>query len=332
MSAVSERFWSCLVAADASAGRRVVTDQLDDGVPGSAIIRQLLVPAQLAVGLAWQSAGWSVADEHAATAVVDTALAAVEQSSADRAARGPAYVLACAESEWHALPARLAAQLARESGAQVRFLGASLPADHLREYLARFQPEALLLSVTMPTSLPGAARCIDAAHDVGIKVIAGGAAFGLDESRARTLQADAWTTNPGELSGIRWWDTASAAPRWEPFLALHADASDIVAAAYELLINGQPRLREMSPNQELRTREDLRHVVDFTATSILLDDPGVLTGFAAWLVNVLEARHVPREALVASFLAVATAAEEAGSSAGTHPPELLRSLAARTAA
>jgi methanogenic corrinoid protein MtbC1 len=332
MNADSERFWACLLAADASGGRRIVSGQLDHGVPGSTIIRELLAPAQHAVGLAWQRASWSVADEHAATAVVDSALAAVESSSTVRRVTGREYVLACAESEWHAMPARLAAQLARESGAQVRFLGASLPADHLREYLARLQPTALLLSATMPTSLAGAARCIEAAHDVGVKVIAGGGAFGADESRARTLQADAWMLDPGALSEVRFWGRSSREPRWEPYLALQADAEAVVAVAYDRLLIDRPQLREMSPIQQLRTREDFGHIVEFTATSLLLDDSRVLSAFVGWLADVLEARHVPRAVLNPSLLALAAAIDDVAKNAGSKPLRLLRSMAAREAA
>ncbi|MCW2543006.1 MAG: cobalamin-binding protein [Frankiales bacterium] len=332
VNADSERFWACLLAADASAGRRIVSGQLDDGVPGSTIIRDLLVPAQHAVGLAWQSASWSVADEHAATAVVDSALAAVESSNAVRRVTGRVYVMACAESEWHSMPARLAAQLVRESGAQVRFLGASLPADPLREYLAQVRPAALLLSATMPTSLPGAARCIDAAHDVGVKVIVGGGAFGADESRARTLQADAWMLDPGELSGVRFWDRPSRAPRWEACLALQADAEAVVAAAYGRLLVDLPQPREMWPIQQLLTRDDFGRIVDFTATSLLLDDSRVLSAFVSWLADVLEARHVPRGVLIPSLLALAAAMDDVAKSAGSKPPLLLRRVAARAVA
>ncbi|MHB8342532.1 MAG: B12-binding domain-containing protein [Mycobacteriales bacterium] len=62
---------------------------------GTALILELLAPAQLAVGLHWRSAKWTVADEHAATAVIDAALAAIE-SSTSVVRPGGAVLVACA--------------------------------------------------------------------------------------------------------------------------------------------------------------------------------------------------------------------------------------------
>jgi methanogenic corrinoid protein MtbC1 len=307
-STSQQRFWASLQAGDVDAGRSVVGEELAAGVSGASILTTLLVPAQREVGARWQRAEWSVADEHASTAIVDAALAMVEQGDAGREPTGVSVVLACAESEWHSLPARFAAQLLRENGIQVRFLGPSLPADHLREYLARLAPDALVLSTTMPTSLLGAGRCIDAAHDVGVPVVAGGAAFGPDKARAWILGADAWFGDVTQLAvpplrAPR--APGEPVPAWSASRAVQVAAEAACDGAFAQLLRDLPAFAAAAtPAQLARTREDLAHIVDFVAVAVLVDDARVFTGFSAWLSQVLEARGVPARALSASYAAL----------------------------
>ena len=301
------RLWETLEAGDPVAARGLIREQLERGVPGTALILDLLAPAQRAVGLQWQRDRWTVADEHAATAVVDAALSLIE-AAIPAHSDGPLLAATCAESEWHSLPARMAVQLLREAGAQVRFLGPSMPADHLREYLARLQPEALILSATMPTSLPGAARTIDAAHDAGVPVIAGGAAFGGDAARAERLGADGWLLdlrNADPLAAVRRDLSSGAAPDWPQYLALESALPAVAAAAYEVLLDRVPALRQMNASQMARTREDLAHILSFLGVSLLVDDPRVLLEFTDWLHQVLAARGVSPGAVTASYRALA---------------------------
>lgn len=329
LTSAGERFWQYLIASDADAGRDLVTEQLDAGVSGSVVISELLAPAQLAVGQEWQSGRWSVADEHAATAVVDAALAVVESNPSVRPDSGPRFVAVCAESEWHTLPARLAVQQFREAGAQVRFLGPSIPADHLREYLAQLQPDALVLSVTMPTSLAGAARCVAAAHDVGVPVIAGGAAFGTDHQRAGAIQADSWCASAGSLrvpmlvspgfeSDLR------PHPRWDAFYAVQEVSHFAVEAALNGLLADLLLLQRVTDSQLTRTREDLHHMLDFLATSLLVDDARLMSQFTCWLCAVLQPRGVPVSAVAWSYQALA---DELGGLVEPAAAQLLRTQA-----
>lgn len=304
---VERRLWHAMCSGDSQSARALVSGQLDQGISGTALIVDLLAPAQLAVGVRWQQRAWTVADEHAASAVVDAALAGIEANTAPPSSGGPSLILACAESEWHTLPARMAAQLLRESGGSVRFLGASMPADHLREYLARLQPDALVLSATMPTSLPGAARSIEAAHDAGVPVVAGGAAFGADDSLAACLGADRWLADARAFDGWSTPEWHSGTPRrldWAAFQVLQ-EAAPAAAAAYDGLLARVPAMQRMTAAQAARTRADLGHILDFLAVAVLVGDERVMRDFTHWLLQVLESRGVPQSAVRASYRALA---------------------------
>jgi hypothetical protein len=72
----------------------------------------------------------------------------------------------------------------------VLFLGASVPADDLADFLDLQQPLALALSCSMSAALAGAARSVAAAHEVGVPVIGGGRALPTEwRSSARSRRA-----------------------------------------------------------------------------------------------------------------------------------------------
>lgn len=300
VSGVLEAYLDALASADPVAARTVVLDLLDAGSPVDRIVAELLVPAQRRVGELWERGTWSAVDEHAATAVTETALAALTAAAArmhDRRSRH--VVVACAEGEWHTLPARMAAVVASTGEARVTVLGPSLPAEHLGRRLAKGDVDLLALSCTVPTNLVGAARCVEAAHEALIPVLVGGRAFGSSPRRAEAIGADAWSEDPLALLG-RPPDLAGRSTT-VPAEALHLDALDdtAVARAHERVLASFPSLSAMTPSQHERTREDLRWIARFTAATVATGDPSVLDEFLAWLCGLLDGR-VPADVLAAS--------------------------------
>nr|BFE84033.1 hypothetical protein GCM10020093_066340 [Planobispora longispora] len=169
-------------------------DLLDRGVPAEDVLLDLVAPAQARVGELWAADEWSVAREHAATAVSDRVVAAVAAHARPRPTR-ERIIVACADGEYHALPARLLTEVLRLRGWQVDFLGASVPDAHLITYLHQTDPEAVAISCTLPTRLPRAHATLTACRSVGVPVLAGGRGFGPGGHRARLLGADAWASS-----------------------------------------------------------------------------------------------------------------------------------------
>lgn len=286
-----EEYFRALSDVDPVRASSVVLDLLDEGTPLGEIATEVLVPAQVRVGEMWEQGLWSVADEHAATAVSETALHALTSAIAgtDKPS-GRHLLIACAEGEWHPLPARLAATVAMSGGARVTVLGPSLPSDHLRRRLSKGDVDALALSCTMATNLIGAARCISAAHEVGVPVIAGGRAFGSTAQRAKRLGADRW----GADASVLLEPIPDLADRTTdiPVEALLLDAvtDATVEQMYEQVVRALPQVAAMTVVQQARSREDLRWIARYTGASVLTDDPTVVEDLLLWLVRVLTGR------------------------------------------
>ena len=267
---------------------------------GLAAAVQLLAEVQRKVGELWQQNELTVADEHAATAVVDLALAAACLEAERRPhAPGGTVVVACAEEEWHVMPARMFAEQLTAAGWDVVFLGASTPAEHLQRFVAAEPPAAVAVSCTVPLYLHGARRAIAASHAAGVPVLAGGAAFGTAPNRAAAIGADAWaSTLDGAVATLSRWVSNRpplAAPLVDdaPALAAGAERPMIVERAMSALASRYPPLGDYTSGQLARTREDLDYILRFAEASLLTGDDSIITSFASWLKSVLAARGLP---------------------------------------
>ncbi|MDF2968105.1 MAG: hypothetical protein K0Q93_1883 [Nocardioidaceae bacterium] len=329
-------YFAALSAADAGAAAAVLARAVDAGETTHALIRDVLVPAQRRIGEMWFSGAWNVADEHAASAVAEQALTLVAAPRARRSLRSTVggstvggstvggstvsrsttdtVLIACAEGEWHTLPARLAGELARTDDLEVVLLGGSIPADHLRQRLRADRPAALALSCTMATNLIGATRSIEAAHAERIPVIAGGAAWGEGSHRATRLGADLRLDDPAELAdGLQTvWGTSLA----EPLPSVSAEALLLDAAPPELLVialerqcAANPWMRGLRPYQRERSLEDLGWLARHAAAAVACDDPTIVRQLLDWLVGLLTPRGVPAAAVLESGFYLADSIE-----------------------
>jgi methanogenic corrinoid protein MtbC1 len=325
--AALEEYFRTVAQADTFAGTDLVLGLLDEGVPVGEIVAEVLVPAQTRVGRMWEQGRWSVADEHAATAVTETALLALSAATGRRR-RGPGrhVVLTCGEGEWHTLPARMVWTLAAGSDLRVTMLGPSLPAEHLARRLQADRVDLLALSCTMPTNLIGAARSIAAAHDAGVPVLVGGRAFGGSARRAHAVGADAWAADPAALVAEPAPLSGRACEVPPEALLLDAVGATAVEAAYRRMVAAFPRLAQMSPAGQAHTREDVRWMARFSAAALLTGDASILDEYLSWLCRLLDGR-VPAAVITAcAHLAAETFEPDAPTGAG-----LLREAAGRMA-
>ncbi|GLY00076.1 cobalamin-dependent protein [Actinoplanes sp. NBRC 101535] len=311
---LTDRYLHVVGDGDEAAAIALVTGLLADGVPPARVIVDLIGAAQRRVGELWAANDWSIAREHAATAVSERALATVGALSPAQAYRGR-ITLACVDGEWHGLPARMFAELLRLDGWRVDFLGASVPGRHLITHLHQTGPDAVALSCMIPTRLPRAHTAITACRAAGIPVIAGGRGFGPDGRWAQLLGADAWAATGEEAVERLVTLTASSAADIPSFGDLNGFASPsdeeythlvrarphLIATAMERLAATYPEAHQYTRDQADATAEDLGHIVDFLAAALYIGDPQIFTDFTSWTAEVLASRHVPPAALEAGL-------------------------------
>jgi methanogenic corrinoid protein MtbC1 len=286
----------------------LVRDLVDTGVSPERVLLDVIAAAQRRVGDLWARNAWSVAREHAASAISERAVAAV----AGRAEVGPVrgrVTLACVEGEWHSLPLRILAEVLTLRGWRVTFLGASVPDPHLVTHLDQTTTDGVALSCALPARLPRAHAMIRACHSMGVPVLAGGRGFGLDGRRARALGADGWAPT-ADLAADRIADgwPAPGGPVGGPvtdlphladgeYARLVRGRAGFVAAAMARLDGAYGPMAAYDERQREATADDLAHILDFLAAALYVDDAALFTEFVDWTTDVLLARGVPARAL-----------------------------------
>ncbi|MFP8961989.1 B12-binding domain-containing protein, partial [Streptomyces nanhaiensis] len=175
--AARERLWHAVREGDEYAASESVFAALDAGADPETVLLDVIAPVQRKVGTEWAADRVTVAQEHAATAINDRIIAALAhrvRGGARPGAGAGRVTVACVDGEWHALPARLLAEVLALRGWQVDFLGAQVPAPHLIAHLHRTGPCAVALSSSIATRLPTAHAAITACQAAGTPVLAGG--------------------------------------------------------------------------------------------------------------------------------------------------------------
>ncbi len=308
---VTSEYLATLHPPDLTEAQRLCSGSIEgDGNP-AIIVDNVLAPAQIEVGRRWHANEWTVAQEHAATAVTDAVLASIALDIPPSTQPG-LVVTGCAEGEWHTLPVRMLNVSLAAAGYEVVTLGPSLPPAQLGPYLADLDPVALLLNCTMPTNLAGAARTIDAAHAAGVPVLAGGRAFGASSNRAQAIGADGWA-KAADTAGsfLRSWTAESppppeSTPQHLEQADLEHPSTGLIDDCLQELVDDVPTLATMTDVQTARTREDISYILQFCGAAILTEDPSVLDDFTVWLVELLAPRHVPARTIEMSYRAIAS--------------------------
>ncbi|MFG2167346.1 cobalamin B12-binding domain-containing protein [Micromonospora chersina] len=292
-----------LAEADEHGAVDVAVGLLESGVPAERVLLDLVAPAQAEVGERWARDEWSVAQEHAATHISERVVAAVAAYADPRPTQGR-IVVACMDGEWHALPARLVAEVLRLRGWQVTFLGASVPAAHLVSYLHRYDAHAVALACALPMRLPHAHRMIEACRRSDVPVVVGGRGFGGDGRWARVLGV-AWASDAPTAADLLADERAlRAVPPArldhladDEYASLTKRRGELIDSALADLRERVPGVRDYTPAQLDSTVSDLGYIVDFLAAALYVDDETLFDEFVEWLVAILVSRRVPASAV-----------------------------------
>ena len=306
-----EVYLSVLDPPDIRAARLGATAALDSGMTPAHLINTVLRPAQEEVGRRWQNNEWTVAQEHAATAITDAVLALISLRTPSGEWPRAKIVSGCVEGEWHTLPLRMLDATLVTIGHHVTFLGPSLPGTQFARSLDDIKPTAALLSCTTPINLVGARRTIEVAHRASVPVIIGGRALDAGGVRAAALGADAHAaTAAGVASILASWDIrqparARAADFCPEGAEIEIPQPGLVADCLEELLQRQPRLREMTAAQLDRTRGDIVDILQCCSAALVTLDHTVLDDFTMWLRDMRAVRGVPSGTIRMSYQCIA---------------------------
>jgi methanogenic corrinoid protein MtbC1 len=306
-----EIYEAALTRGDTAAVTALVAQLLAEGAEPVAVLTDVVAAAQREVGNRWQRGEWSVAEEHAATATAVAATKVVAEYVRRTPVSRGGVVVACAEREWHALPAMIIDCALRAHGWDTTLLGASTNPLRLNQHLQDRGPEAVAVSCSVLGSLPTCRRFIEAATASGIPVLVGGPAFGPDDVRAMALGATAWAADahaaivamdglPAVVEPAAALPTEAAAEQ----AALESDHRRLVALMRErwALVASVVTPTADTLHSVIDVADDVVHqILHAVSAALLTGDHRVLTQTARWVAELLRTRgadHMMIEELV----------------------------------
>ncbi|MBF0302768.1 MAG: cobalamin-dependent protein [Desulfamplus sp.] len=172
----------------------------------------IIQPSMYEIGMMWEKAEISVAQEHLASAIVGRIMASVSSGKDNdiiNKSCGRAIVTA-SPNEFHEIGAWMIADTLEHDGWDVRYLGANMPKEDLILFIKSFIPDLLAISVTMPFNLSYSKEVIAQLRSdnelKNIKVMIGGRVFNETPRLWESTGADGFAPNLEEAKSLarRW--------------------------------------------------------------------------------------------------------------------------------
>ncbi|MGE3812076.1 MAG: B12-binding domain-containing protein [Candidatus Nanopelagicales bacterium] len=278
---------------------------LADGVPAADVLVDVVAASQSRVGLDWELGRWSVAREHRATAIADTAISAVVAAAGPQAydihPHGRVLVLS-PEDEWHTLQARLAAEVMRLSGTDATLVTPSLPSGEIRAFLADDPAYVVAVPCALPWNLVGAWRTISALRDVGAHVLCGGRGYGDAGAWVAAAGGDEYAADlrSGASAAVRLLDEPPASRRTPTgddvvrleLAQLRRDGPQFVEHALQGVTHRWPAFWH-DVDATVQVREDLEMLLRTVAATVLVGDERLIVSLVGWFERVVATRGQP---------------------------------------
>ena len=195
MSVAHLRYLDALRRGDRHAAYRALDEALDDGRELGQVYLEVVQPAMREIGRLWQEDELTVAEEHLATAITESAMSRMfERVFVWRDVRTPKLLAACAEEERHQMGLRMLCDLLELAGWETTYLGASVPIESLVDLVQKHKPDAVAISATIAPHVPRVREAIDAIRSAPLErqpvIAVGGRVFLGDPSLAERVGAD----------------------------------------------------------------------------------------------------------------------------------------------
>ncbi len=199
-------FHNALLAGNQRDARAVMNGCMDRGATLIEVERHLMQPALYRIGEGWHANVVSVAQEHLATAIVQSLMAAGLSRSMPADDNDRRVLLACVAGNHHSVGLQMVSDAFHLSGWHVQFLGANVPERALLQQVIAFKPDLVGMSVTLESQLPALKRFLalltERLGDARPPVMIGGMAINtVGAAVLRQVGADATAVDASAVVG-----------------------------------------------------------------------------------------------------------------------------------
>ncbi len=159
-----EDYTTALAVGNRGLAESIVKDKLKEGIGLIDVEVGIIQPAMYEIGNLWQQNKITVAQEHLATAISQNAIARAYALAEFADPLDKKVVCACVEGNHHGLGLRMVSDAFEISGWDSIFLGTDTPSASIIEMVDREKPDALAISISLPSQLLGLKNLVDQLH------------------------------------------------------------------------------------------------------------------------------------------------------------------------
>ena len=206
-------FLEALLLGDSQACLQLARKYIDSIADLDIFYLYILQAAMFNIGVMWEKAEITIAQEHLASTIVNRLMAQVALDISPGNQHMGSAVVSTSPNEYHQLGALMVADVLDFDGWEVHFVGADVPHEELIAFVKDKAPDFFALSVTIPFNLARAQAIIEALRAdpamQSMKIMVGGRAFIDNPTIWYQIGADGYAANIIEARelGRKWRNT-----------------------------------------------------------------------------------------------------------------------------
>jgi MerR family transcriptional regulator, light-induced transcriptional regulator len=193
-AALARDYLDALLAGDRRAASSMILEAVERGAPVKEIYRHVFQPVQCEIGLLWQHAKITVAQEHYCTAATQLVMSQLYPHVFAAERIGRTLVATSVAGNLHEIGARMIADFFEMDGWNTLYLGANTPSSAVVETVVRVRADVLGISATISAHLRAVRELVASvrAHPDGhaTTILVGGRPFSITPDLWRNVGAD----------------------------------------------------------------------------------------------------------------------------------------------
>lgn len=172
-------YFDALLKGNRSRCLEIVQSLLDNEVEIKSIYLEIFQTSLYEIGEMWERNRISVATEHLATSITESALGLMQPLLFTRERVGKKALVSCVANEFHQIGGKMVADIFELHGWDGYFLGANTPLKDLIQMIEEKRPNVLCLSLSIYSNLPGLLTAIENVKKSfpHLEILVGGQAF-----------------------------------------------------------------------------------------------------------------------------------------------------------
>jgi methanogenic corrinoid protein MtbC1 len=192
-------FEAALLIGNQREALAILNDCIDSGRNLVDVEVNVIQPAMYRIGEKWQANRVTVAQEHIATAIVQSVMTMALLRSTPPALTSKRVLLACVSGNHHSIGLRMVADSFQLAGWEIQYLGADVPTPSLIRQIGEWSPDLVGLSLSFAQHLRVVKNVISQLRarfgPARPPVIIGGLAINRFDRLAEVVGADAYSVN-----------------------------------------------------------------------------------------------------------------------------------------